>query len=517
MYDLLNDPIFEFDSESGRERSSLPVLLAALGQGKARVLQGLQRHQDDPFHVFLCYLAGAVLMRAGSSELAQSAEFWQQGLLALGGSNPNAWRLLVEDPTQPAFMQPPLPSPESVKFLKPKAATPDELDLLQTAKNHDVKSQRAAAGDLASDWVFALVSLQTMSGFMGKGNYGIARMNGGFGSRPIVSIVTGQDAARRWREDTLRLLNLRNDLLAGPWEYQQTGLVLLWTVPWDLNTSLPLAALDPFFIEVSRVVRLIRSATSLSALGAPTMRPRIAATETKGVLGDPWVPIKDGEKALTVSPEGLTAKLLRDILFEDGYTPAAMQRVQPGPTACAHSFRVSVLVGGQGRTDGFHQAAIPIPAPAARLLFNKGAGRDQLADVSKIGLSDAGAMQNKVLAPALLSFLEAGPTQINFDKRETNAWRQQAVAAFQAAWGNEFFPWLWSIAEQSDVAQARLLWLHSLRAAALAVFDDAVARFPQRAGRCYRGRVRARGLFYGCLFKAFPELREDSHDAASAI
>lgn len=517
MNDLLKDPIFAYETEDRLEQASLPDLLAALGRGSVSSIQGLQRHQEDPFHVFLCYLAGAVLARASASELAQSAEFWRSGLLALSAGNTNAWQLVVENPTQPAFMQPPLPTSGEFEAFRPKATTPDALDRLQTAKNHDVKAQRAAANGSIAAWVYALVSLQTMSGFPGRDNYGIARMNSGSGSRPIVSVVTALDAAIRWREDARRLLDLRNDLLAGPWQYKQDGHVLLWLVPWDRKTSLPVSALDPYFIEICRAVRLHQSDSGLYAVGAPSKGPRIAAKEAKGVLGDPWIPIKvqDDEKALTVSPDGLTAALLRNILFEDGYVPAAMQRPAPSVAGRSCYFRVSVLVGGRGRTDGFHEASVHIPARASRLLFDNDTGRDRLAGASISGLNDAAAMQNKVISPALLSLLEAGPVQINFDKREVNAWRQQAVAAFQDDWGSEFFPWLWSIAELSDASQARLKWLHILRAAALAAFDNAVDRFPQRAGRRYRGQVRARGLFHGSLFKVFPVLREDSRDAAS--
>jgi CRISPR system Cascade subunit CasA len=38
-------------------------------------------------------------------------------------------------------------------------------------------------------WFYALLTLQTMQGFLGAGNYGISRMNGGFASRPSVGLA----------------------------------------------------------------------------------------------------------------------------------------------------------------------------------------------------------------------------------------------------------------------------------------------------------------------------------------
>ena len=90
-------------------------------------------------------------------------------------------------------MQAPVPSDEFFEETFNRKGniinTPDALDILPTAKNHDVKSSRVASPDF-DEWIFALISLQTMAGFYGRGNYGIARMNSGHGSRP------GQDDFR---------------------------------------------------------------------------------------------------------------------------------------------------------------------------------------------------------------------------------------------------------------------------------------------------------------------------------
>jgi len=189
---LLADPVLRMETPQGISCIDLPGLLAALGGGRAVSLPGLQRHQEDAVHVFLCYLAGAVLARQDRGEPTQDADFWRRGIRELtradGGADDSAWTLVVEDPLQPAFMQPPPAGGDGVKNLRPKGMTPDALDVLPTAKNHDVKAVRAVRSD-PEDWIFALVSLQTMSGYFGAGDYGVARMNRGSASRPVVELL----------------------------------------------------------------------------------------------------------------------------------------------------------------------------------------------------------------------------------------------------------------------------------------------------------------------------------------
>ena len=93
-------------------------------------------------------------------------------------------------------MQPPASSADKLGEYKNTVGTPDELDMLVTSKNHDVKSAVAESAS-ANDWIFALISLQTSEGFSGAGNYGISRMNGGLGCRPAFSISPSPCALER--------------------------------------------------------------------------------------------------------------------------------------------------------------------------------------------------------------------------------------------------------------------------------------------------------------------------------
>src|SRR5690606_1463419 len=145
-------------------------------------------HQQDPFHVFLTSLATAVLARDNESDPVQSAGHWRERLRRLAGiAGDDAWMLEVGDRSRSAFIQPTVPARDH-RRLSLSAATPDALDVLQTAKNHDVKSARASRPHV-DYWIYAIISLQTMSGFLGRGNYGISKMNSGFGNRSIVELL----------------------------------------------------------------------------------------------------------------------------------------------------------------------------------------------------------------------------------------------------------------------------------------------------------------------------------------
>jgi len=105
----------------------------------------------------------------------------------------------------------------------------------------------------------------------------------------------------------------------------------------------------------------------------------------------------------------------------------------------------------------------------------------------------------------------ATPDQINFDKREFNAWIDQAIRRYAAAWAADFFPRLWRTLDETDPDAARLAWLQSLRDKGLLEFQDAIQRYPFRTGRQFRARVQAERVFHGSLYNHFPQLKEERH------
>jgi CRISPR system Cascade subunit CasA len=175
-------------------------------------------------------------------------------------------------------------------------------------------------------------------------------------------------------------------------------------------------------------------------------------------------------------------------------------------------FAAAVFVRGQGTTDGFHEAAIRVPEKARRVLFGAGPARDRLAGLSRTGLEIASSIQYKALQPALFALLEGGPEAISIDKREIKQWVESAAAPFARDWNPLYFDWLWSTLEQADDNAALKPWFDTLRALAESTLERAFARVPLRSGRNYRGKTRARGLFFGSLKKHFQHHMEASHE-----
>ena len=514
---LLYDPLFRVLTEAGPEEVSLPTLLELFGEDAVRQLVGIQRYQADAFHVFLAYLGGAVLARRGDTSPVQAADYWRTGLMELAGpSGEQAWSLLEDDLLKPAFMQPPLLTDKKSGTI---VSTLDELDVLQTAKNHDIKRTRADRGH-PDEWIYALISLQTMSGFSGNGNYGISRMNGGHGTRMIVELIRSRRLGKRWADAVERLLGHRKAILAEPFGYDPKGLVLVWTEPWDQDKQLSLSDLDPFYIEICRRVRLVTGRNGIQAAKYSTRKPRIAAQQLKGVLGDPWLPVelrgKQTPKALTISLKNLTTDLRRRLIFGEDFRMSALQA--PGPKwADDLWFAASFLVRGQNTTDGFYEWEILIPRDRVRLLF--GPHRTSLAELSRLAISHADNMQDRVLKPAVFELLQGGPRRLRSDHKASQAWWTRCARQFEQGWSEDYFPWLFSVPEDFDLDLEERRWVSSLRDHALKVLDDVEASMPSHSGRWYRAVTAMRNRFWGAFFSDsnFGFMRGEMRESAAEI
>ena len=145
MHNLIVDPLIGVRMLDGTPGAmSLPEVYAALVGDRVAAFPALRPHQQHAWHAFLAQLGAIALYRAGRETLPDTAPAWRTLLRTLTPTfdRDEPWRLIVEDPTQPAFMQCPVPG--GVGTYRHIRTTPDDLDLLVTAKNHDVK--RGVAG-----------------------------------------------------------------------------------------------------------------------------------------------------------------------------------------------------------------------------------------------------------------------------------------------------------------------------------------------------------------------------------
>lgn len=505
MHDLLTDALIGIHGPRGETRVSLPDLYAALIRGDVEAYTGQRPHQADPWHVFTVQVAASILARNASvapDDPPQDASFWRDGLLQLADGKATAWQLVVDDVTEPAFLQHPLSGTGDLAAFRPKAETPDQLDVLVTSKNHDVKMARARADDIES-WLHALLSYQTTSGFLGAGNFGIVRMNGGFGSRPILSTVGSLRPPHRFREELVRVCALRAEVLAGQFGYRDRGVLLSWLEPWDRSGhQFTLRDLEPWFIEAARPVRLTRHPAGIVALGTTSQARQIGPKSLEsGDVGDPWIPInaadkKKGRSALTVTSKGFDPKLLTDLLFEQNYELTELQRPAIGQRDLW--FTGSALARGQGSTEGFHRFAIPIPERVRPRLFNREARRS-LGERAEELLADAEVAQ-RALRTALLVMAEGGPEQANFGADTATAWADAVARDFSREWSGGYFAHLWRLADE-DAAAVRAEWRRHLERLARRLLDSAESRLPLPHNRRWRALTRAGGAFAGSLRK----------------
>lgn len=501
MHDLLNDPLIGIRLHGRDEAISLPELLARMSAGVPLSFTGLRAHQADPWHVFLVQVAASVMARrADVTEAPADAGFWRDGLLDLADGQASAWELVVEDVTKPAFLQHPLEGEQELASFKLKATTPDELDVLVTAKDHDVKMARMNPAD-AQSWLYALLTRQTLSGFLGAGNFGSVRMNGGFASRCIVSLVSDTSSSGRFIEELNVLREMRTAQGMG---FAARGIVLTWLARWDRTASQwSLSQLEAWFIEAVRSLRLRSSGAGIVAIGATSAERQIGPESIdSGDIGDPWLPINVGDKkkgrsALTIAAAGWTPERLCQLIFQDSIELTTLQRPRAGMSGDA-CLLGSVIVRGQGTTDGFHRFSLPLPAHARAWLVRPD-DRARLAKHAKDLVGDAKEVE-RALRDAVMFLAQGGPATVNLRDDSLQAWSRSVVSGFTLGWPERFFPTLWQCVE-TDPQTVRDAWQAELVQRARLALEQAQTRVPLPSGRRLRAQVRARGLFEASLRK----------------
>lgn len=491
--DLLREPLIRTDAGW----HSLPGLLAAMARGEVQGFTALRPHQRPAWHMFLVQLSVLALDAAGHRDLPQDQDTWRDALRALtpGFPDDEPWHLIVRDRTRPGFLQP--ADPGGLKWSN--VTTPDALDMLITSRNHDLKSAIARQA-APQDWVFALVSLQTMEGFGGSGNYGVARMNGGFSSRVLLGLAPARgrsvqvDLSAWWARDVACLLDERTE---------NRSKALIWQLPWPEGHSLNLATLDPLFIEVCRRIRLTAADDRIECERSTSSSARIAGKEAKGNIGDPWAPVHLSEgTSLTLGEQDWNHEVLFRLLFKNPpeWTVPALAR-RHASEAIAPMLLIAEAVGrGQSRTDGFKSRIVPVPIGMVRYIFGE---RPQaiapgvMADIAGVDL----ALRNG------LATVAAGGQREKVGKPHY-ARTQSARESLRRQADHMFFPELWARLNETSEAgltPIRCGFLERLARIAREEFARALPAIPCTSLMRPRAEARGRQALERGLARAMPE------------
>jgi len=521
---LLMDRLFSVALDDDPSfRCSLPELYVLAKKDLILDWTALRPHQYPAWHMFLAQLA-VLAHRAVETDALHDADEWLAALRALTPDYPQdePWSLVVDDWSLPAFLQPPVP-PGAEADYRASIEFADSLDMLITSKNHDLKSDRMSQAT-SEQWLYALISLQTTEGYQGSGKYGIVRMNGGYKSRSMLRCYqAGLGVGGQVMRDVRVLLGdyekWRERTEFGRHPATQP---LLWLLPWDGMSSIPLDRFHPLAIEVCRRVRLRKKGEELFAIGAGSTGTRVAADTAKGNVGCPWAPIHIEEgKSFSLSGNGLGYRQMVDLLDPKKYTLPWLARPRE---ADAEGGRALVMVAagiarGQGKTEGVHERRVLLSAKTRqKLLRPTEDGESEFARRSKTFVEMAGNVAGKALRPALIQRVQA--------KQEPN-WKEPATIAMIEPWtkrfneevDRRFFHELdrsFELDEDERTAEHR--WSRVLRSTAEQVFDHANLALPVRSESQFFAEAWALGRLRAGLFRQLPSLldktEETEHETA---
>ena len=524
MYNILTEPLIRMDTSNGaRDEACLPEVCAALMRDEVEAFPTLRPHQRHAWHAFLVQLGTMAMHKASVNEPPTDAATWAVLIRGLTPDFPDdePWHLVVDDITVPAFMQPPASAEGKSADYKSGVETPDELDMLVTSKNHDVKSSVAVASEY-DDVIFALISLQTSEGFSGAGNYGISRMNGGLGSRPAFSVTPSTRFGPHVRRDIMVLLKRYEDLLDN-FPMRDGGAALLWTTPWDGTKveSLLLDQLAPLYIEVCRRIRLrVGDDGRLRAVRATSKAARIEAKALNGVTGDPWTPVDQGSgKSLTLAAGGFNYKRTVDYLVKwERPVLCKPTNDEVGSRDTMHLVARG-MVRGQGKTEGYHERTIPIRKKLGSAMMRQSLETDDLGRIANERIEEVGKIQ-RILSHAIQVFLARGETdKVSPEHRNlARTWLNRLDDIVDA----RFFEDLQTEFEVNDKDERRLIhnnWLMNdnkdgVVDRARETLAYAMDSLPCPEIERYKARVAAEGLFEGRIrgSKGLPALFTEKGD-----
>ena len=516
MLNILKERLIRIATSHRTRWASLPEVYDALMADEVDAFPALRPHQRHAWHAFLSQLAAMAMYRAGVTVPPEDAAEWVGLLRGLTPDWPDdePWQLVEEDITKPAFMQPPARSADKLADYKSRVTTADELDMLVTSKNHDLKASVVSQAGV-DDWIFALITLQTMEGYGGRYNYGISRMTSGYGNRPAFSITPFTRISGHVRRDITALLRHRQAILH---EYPVTdgGIGLLWIEPWDGTgaETLTIDRMEPLYIEICRRVRMQYSGGTLQTVRANSDSQRIY--DNKGLTGDPWAPVSKAQ----VKRGETTPKFLRHIeklgyerivdgLFSpDWGAPFLLQLIPEEQNSTKEMSLVARgLVRNKGEnkleTWGYHERIISLN-PGTAQIFGRGGGKKEIGDIARERIEQASKVKS-ILRYAVAIFASAGRTNDISSENwsRANPWSDKLEEIIDVS----FFDDLQEETDETDRDEReriRNLWLENVVIAnAVAILGESQTAIPCTSNQELRAISTAQSVFMGSIYQEF--------------
>ncbi len=491
-----------------------------LATGQVEDFSALRAHQQMFWHMFLVQLAAIAMHRNQLTAIPTDPEHWQHLLrsLTIKYLTDDPWRLVVDDWQQPAFMQPAVPDGITLKKV---LATPDDLDLLITSKNHDLK-QSICSQNTVEDWVFALISLQTGDGYAGgAGGYqGIARMNKGSASRSLFSLSPQNVHERQnlvnpscWFQRDLSVLTRTRDNSHSLDFAKEDGVALVWLSPWPESTQIQTKQLDQWFIEICRRVRLESHTQRLIALQGTSRDTRLKTKHLNGSLGDPWQPIHIADrKCFTLGEKGeLNYRKITELFLSGDWETPLLAR----PTASDVDNMMLIamaLARGNSRTGGFKSRLVPVSAKTMKKIGGRQKEVYELAQllIQSIAAFDRALTESLVLAVASGDSKKKRKEQYKYAKLHSDRLDRYADSIF--------FRHLWlcvnCIDDRDTVVEHSLQFKTLLWKKTQIIFESALSEIPSTSFYRPRAAAKAHSFFMHTIRTTFPDLTDTAsqHD-----
>ena len=510
MHNLLTDPIIR---TCPLGFLTLPGVLAALSRDEIDSYPAMRPHQGMFWHMFCVQLSAMAIK--GNDDIPRDEATWRHLLRAMTPGHPDdaPWSLVVDDWTKPAFMQAAVP--DGVR-LEDDVLTPDALDMLITAKNHDLK-QTTAIYAATEDWLFALVTLQTGEGYGGRGNQGIARMNGGNSSRALVGLspIAGgrtKSSPGAWFSRDVMVLQHANDRQQNLGFKVSGGLGLIWLASWPEEDQLQLFDLDQHFIEICRRVRLSIVGDNIVAKKGNSKATRVNAKHLKGAIGDPWAPVhKTENKALTLGEDGdFDYGRIMEIMFSGNWEGSLLSRPAAFETPDTQLLLVAqALARGNSKTGGFRRRDIPVAGKIAAAfgLANK---RQKLHEIGKEQAELVKEFRSILGYGLVLAVAQGNVSQI---KREHYAYAKTAQSELDRYADSIFFSFLW-LSFEGDKTNVKVDFIQQLWRKTQSIFERFLPMMPVGSLVRPKAEAQARSALYGRVMKNYSEfLRIEEVDA----